>query len=149
MPLRYSHFIVKHPICHIHLYINTIIVWMLDWGRGWATRTHKTAEQRGNFFYVVYTKLWKNYQIFYFTKSMFCFRSYSSLSFFFQLDLLRASQWPPGFCVRDQLKTFFAHHTSFSQCLSLVVQKEKHFPYGANIKYFQSYKSSCKYSEYS
>lgn len=45
------------------------------------THTQK-AEQRGNFFYVVYTKLWKNYQIFYFTKSMFCFRSYSSLSFF-------------------------------------------------------------------
>lgn len=72
----------------------------------------------------------------------------ASLSFC-QLDLLRASQWPPGFCVRDQLKTFFTYHTSFSLCLSLVVQKENNFPYGVNIKYFRSYKSSCKYSEYS
>lgn len=159
MPLRYSHFIVKHPICHINLYINTIIAWMFDWGRGWATRTHKrqSREETSSMSFTQscahHSCLWAwmlwNDQIFYFTKSMLCFFAHTpAFLSFCQLDLLRASQWPPGFCVRDQLKTFFTYHTSFSLCLFLVVQKENNFPYGVNIKYVRSYKSSCKYSEY-
>lgn len=129
MPLRYSHFIVKHPICHINVYINTIIAWMFDWGRGWATRTHK-RQSREETSSISFTQscahhscLWAwmlwNYQIFYFTKSMFCFRSYSSLSFFLPTwfaQSVAVTSWL--LCARPVEDIFYISHILLTVSLS-------------------------------